>query len=59
MEEHVLPVYGLLLAVTVPVGTLDHTASTKVCTYVHAYMQPQKHVSAVDPRTIHCTYLCS
>ena len=29
-----LPVYGTLLAVTVPVGTLDHTASTKVCTYI-------------------------
>ena len=39
-----LSAFGPLLAVTVPVGTLDHTASTKVCIYVHMYMQPQKHV---------------
>ena len=38
-----LPAFGTL-AVTVPVGTKDHTASTKVCTYAHTYIQTQKHV---------------
>ena len=41
-----LPAFGPLLAVTVPVGTVDHTASTKVCTCIciRMYMQIQKPV---------------